>query len=126
MGLGRGAVEIGGIHLIAHGGYHIKHGESRRGEFVKQMIAAIARLVDTDILSRLPVLQADAPFVGHQLHPVDIGKVAFKLGIVPRLAGNGVVVRILPETVLGALEPVLPHSVRAAATHDLLLTLSSG
>lgn len=48
-------------------------------------------------------------------HPVDIRKIAFKLRVVPALAGDGVVVVIVPIAVLRSSEPVLPHAVRAFA-----------
>lgn len=55
-----GPVEVGGVHFVSYGGDDAEHGESCLGQGVEQMVAAVAGLVDTDIVAT-EVGECDAP-----------------------------------------------------------------
>ena len=87
------------------------------------MVAPIAGLVDTDVkmFSRMGKgrLYAYLSLIGAQLHPFHVREISFKLRILEGLAWDGVVVVVMPETILWTFQTVLPHTVGAVA-HPLL------
>ena len=88
------------------------------------MVATITRGIDAHLL--VDGLYAHLAFRRGELHPSDISKVALELRIFERLAGNGVVIVVLPVTVLRTFHTVLPHTIRTFAYPLLALYLLLG
>ena len=65
--------------------------------------------------------EADFSFISLELHPLHVGKVAFKLRIIPTFGWNRVIIVVLPIAVLRTLFAVLPNTVRTIAHPSLAL-----
>ena len=117
MGLGRRTVEVGGVHLVANTRDGLENGDSRLRQGVENMVSSIARSIDSYLI--IHGLDTNGTLAGVQLHPCNIREIALELRIFERLARNGVVVVVLPQTILWTLLTVLPNAIRTFA-HPLL------
>ena len=113
----RRTVEVGGVHLVAHGGDGLQQGDARLGQCVQNMVASVAWRIDAYLAAQL--FNAELSFRRVELHPCHVGEVALELRILERLARYGVVIVVLPQAVLRTLHAVLPYAVGTFA-HPLL------
>ena len=68
--------------------------------------------------------EADLSFISLELHPLHVGKVAFKLWIIPAFGWNRVIIVVLPVAVLRTLFAVQPNPVRTIAHPSLAADLA--
>ena len=90
---------------------------------IEQTITTITRGINTHVLIGSQTREADLSFIGLELHPLHVGKVAFKLRIIPAFGWNRVIIVVLPVAVLRTLFAVLPNPVRAVAHPSLAADL---
>ena len=90
---------------------------------IEQTITTITRGINTHVLIGSQTREADFSFISLELHPLHVGKVAFKLRIIPTFGWNRVIIVVLPIAVLRTLFAVLPNTVRTIAHPSLALHL---
>ena len=117
VGLGGRTVEVCRVHFVADGRDGPQNRDARLRQVVEDMVAAVTRRIDAYL--SVQDFQAKLSFGRIQFHPGDVREIALKLRILPRLTGNGVVVVILPITILRTFLTVLPDTIGSFA-HPLL------
>ena len=102
----RRAVEVGGVDLVAHARYYLHYAYACFGQGVEQLVAAVARLVDTDVVAVCAGLKGNRAELGLKLHPLYAGEIALEFGIEEALARYGVVVFVAPDAELRTVQAV--------------------
>ena len=91
---------------------------------IEQTVSTITRGINAHVLIGSQTREADLSFIGLELHPLHVGKVAFKLWIIPAFGWNRVIIVVLPIAVLRTLFAVLPNPVRTIAHPSLAADLA--
>ena len=111
--LWRGTTQIGGVYFITYRRNHVQDRDSAFGKSIKQTVAAITRLIYSDICVGSFVCQADSAFFRLDIHPGNITKVSFEFGICESLTRDRIVIVVFPYIVLCSVNTVLPYTVRS-------------
>ena len=111
----RRTVKVGGVHLIPYSRNNLQDRDAALWQFVKQMVAAIAWLINTDIVVAAYARDAYLAFLCLYLHPLYVREESLKLRILKRLTWYWVVIIVVPVAKLWTMQAVLPYSVRTIA-----------